>query len=254
MIRVQGVSTRYGKKNPEVLKRVDFELPEGCIGVLLGPNGSGKSTMLQCLLGLMKYEGEIFRDGVSLKGLSSRERAKKIAYVPQTLSFAPSSVYDAVMIGRIPHFGLTPGDKDIEMVRETLDELGLSDLAARNVLELSGGERQKVAIARALVQEAKILVFDEPTSNLDIAAEEAILSLVHKLCKEKGLTVLLTMHDLNLALQVGERFILLKGGEVIASGDDSIVNEDNIASAFGVHVERVHVNGKNFIIHGGKEE
>jgi len=254
MIEVKALKTRYHHNAPEVLHDVSFTLEEGKGGVVLGPNGAGKSTILKCLLGLLKYEGSIQLFGKELREMKPSERAKLIAYVPQNLSFGPSTVYDAVMVGRIPHFVFAPGEEDHRVVKETLAELGLEELADRNVMELSGGERQKVAIARALVQEAKVLIFDEPTSNLDIAAEQSIAKTIRSLCLDKGLTVLLSIHDLNLALSLGDCFALLKGGRIVAFGDESVVNEENIADVFGVSSKRVRVDNQNLIVFGGNEK
>lgn len=253
MISCTHLSTRYGKNNPDVLQDLSFHLEKGKVGVLLGSNGAGKSTLLKCILGELRYQGEILVDGQNLKTLKPKQRAAFIAYVPQNLSFAPSSVFDAVMVGRIPHFAFAPSKEDEEIVWSTLRDLGMEELALRNVLELSGGERQKVAIARAMVQQAKVLIFDEPTSNLDIAAEHAVVEMVESIAKEKGLTVLLSMHDLNLALEVGDTFAFLKDGRIIAQGNEDIVNEKTIAEAFGIIARRVSVDNKGFIVYGGHE-
>ena len=205
------------------------------------------------MLGLLKYEGHVLIDDKELKDLKPKQRASLVAYVPQSAAFAPSTVYDAVMLGRVPHFAFAPSKEDHDVVRSTLCEMGLEPLADRNVLDLSGGEKQKVAIARALAQEASILVFDEPTSNLDIAAETMVAEMVRDLSKKKGLTVLLSMHDLNLALEVGDRFVLLKDGRLVAFGDKAVLNEENVETAFGVKAKRVQIDDKDFIIHGGKE-
>ncbi|MBO6284984.1 MAG: ABC transporter ATP-binding protein [Bacilli bacterium] len=253
MITCTHLSTHYGKNTPDVLQDLSFHLEKGKVGVLLGSNGAGKSTLLKCVLGELRYQGEILVDGQNLKELKPKQRAALIAYVPQNLSFAPSSVFDAVMVGRIPHFAFAPSKEDEEIVWSTLGDLGMEELALRNVLELSGGERQKVAIARAMVQQAKVLIFDEPTSNLDIAAEHAVVEMVESIAKEKGLTVLLSMHDLNLALEVGDTFAFLKDGRIIAQGDEDIVNEKTIAEAFGIIARRVSVDNKGFIVYGGHE-
>lgn len=253
MITCTHLSTHYGKNTPDVLQDLSFHLEKGKVGVLLGSNGAGKSTLLKCVLGELRYQGEILVDGQNLKELKPKQRAALIAYVPQNLSFAPSSVFDAVMVGRIPHFAFAPSKEDEEIVWSTLGDLGMEELALRNVLELSGGERQKVAIARAMVQQAKVLIFDEPTSNLDIAAEHAVVEMVESIAKEKSLTVLLSMHDLNLALEVGDTFAFLKDGRIIAQGDEDIVNEKTIAEAFGIIARRVSVDNKGFIVYGGHE-
>ena len=254
MIEIKGLSTRYAKKSPEVLHDVSFSLRDGGICVMIGPNGAGKSTLFRCLLGLMKYEGSILVDGQELRRLKPKERALRIAYVPQETSFAPSTVYDAVMLGRLPYFAVVPARNDHEVVRSVLRELDMEELASKNVIELSGGQRQKVAIARALAQQAKILLFDEPTSNLDIAAENMVLELVRDLVRQKRLTALLSMHDLNQALGIGEEFALLKQGRLIAYGNEGVVNQENVESVFGVLAKKVRIDDKEIMIFGGKKD
>lgn len=254
MIELRNVSASYRKKGPKVIRDISFTLEQGKVGVLLGPNGAGKSTLIRCVLGLLRYEGEILLDGTPCSSMSVHERSKKIAYVPQSLSFAPATVYDAVMVGRLPHFGLTPSEEDKLAVMKAIIDMGLEGVAMRNVLELSGGERQKVAIARALAQEANILILDEPTSNLDIAAETNISKMVKFLAKERGFTVLLSMHDLNLALSIGDRFLFLKEGTLYGSGGIEAVDEETIANVFGIQAKRVHIENREFILYGGDEE
>lgn len=251
MIDVRHLCFRYAKKGSDILRDVSFTLPNGKIGILLGPNGAGKSTLIRCILGFVKVqEGEILLNGTNLAELKARERALQIAYVPQKVSFAPLTVYDAVMLGRIPYFGIAPKAKDHEAVVDALEEFGLTPLAPRNVLELSGGEQQIVAIARAYVQGASILVFDEPTSNLDIANQRLVLEQIKKLAG-KGLSILLSMHDINEALELGDRFFFIKENHIYAEGDASACTKETIEATFGVRGEIHHINGKPLFIIGG---
>ena len=255
MIEVSHLSTAYTKKSPEVLHDVSFTMNEGEITVLLGPNGAGKSTLIQCLLGQMKRaQGEIRFKGKPLAGMKSAERARSFAYVPQSPRFAPATVYDAVMLGRLPYFAFAPTKEDQDVVEEVLSDMSLADLAMRNVMELSGGEKQRVAIARALAQRSEALLFDEPTSNLDIAAETMIAGMVKTLAKEKGLTVLLSMHDINLALSVGDRFLFLKEGRAVSFGDKESVTEKVIANVFGIQAKSLQIDKQKLFIFGGKNQ
>lgn len=254
MIDVRSVSFAYGKKGKPVLQDVSFALESGKIGILLGPNGVGKSTLIRCILGLAKPKsGDIYINGKSLKEMKGSERALEMAYVPQKVSFAPLSVYDSVMLGRLPFFGLSPKKKDHEAVISALEEFGLSGLMCRNVLELSGGEQQIVAIARAYVQGASVLVFDEPTSNLDIANRRLVLTRI-KALKEKGLTILLSMHDLNDALELGERFFFMKDNAILTQGDISAFTSEVVSRVFGVEGEIKNINDVNIFIPGGKSK
>jgi len=254
MIAFDHLSTRYSKKSPEVLHDVSFALEKGQIGILLGPNGAGKSTLIHCVLGTMKrYEGNVIIDGVNGRELSVSERAKKIAFVPQNPSFSPSFVYDCVLLGRLPHFRITPSEHDHQVVEEVLEEMNLSDLAFRNVLELSGGERQRVAIARALAQQADILLLDEPTSNLDVSAELMIRSTLQELANKKGLTMLIAVHDLNLALSLGNRFALLKEGKLIGFGGEETLSSERIEETYGVCPQFIESDGHRYVVFkGGK--
>lgn len=253
MIRISSLSVRYEKKGTEILQNVDFSLEKGKIGIFLGPNGAGKSTLLKSCIGLLKpLSGTILIDGVPLEKMKPRERAKKIAYVPQILDFEPGTVYDTVMLGRLPYFLVVPSPHDHEVVSKVLSELGLTELASRNVTSLSGGERQKVAVARALAQESHIVIFDEPTSNLDISSEALIEKEVKELSDKYNKTVLLSVHDLSLAYRLGDQFLFLRGGKVIASGNHDVFREDVCASTFGIPTKKIETEEGIVFITKGK--
>ncbi len=255
MIKVQGLQFGYSKKSEPVLRDISFSLNQGETLVLLGPNGAGKSTLIATLLSELKpWVGSIQIDGKPIEALSRKEKATLIAYVPQSVSHAPSTVFDAVMLGRLPYFAFGPSKEDEEIVWATLEEVGLTDFAARNVMELSGGEKQRVAIARALAQDAKILLFDEPTSNLDIGAEALTAELVGRLVKSKGKTAVLAMHDLNLAHDLGDRFLLIhKGGQASFGGKEQLVDAA-LSTLFGVEVRKVSLEGHEYFIYGGNKQ
>lgn len=188
---------------------------------VIGPNGAGKSSLLRSIAGLIDHGGSISVEGVRLDGLSDRERAKRVAYVPQEpLIPDDMTVTDYVLLGRTPYIGYWSSEskRDREVVAETLDRLRLADFAPRLLGALSGGERQRVVLARALAQQAPILLLDEPTSALDIGHQQQALELVTELRCTQSLTVISALHDLTLAGTYTDRLVMLDDGVVAASG------------------------------------
>ena len=250
MLEIKNLEFGYKKGQP-ILNDINLSLEDGEIGVLLGKNGAGKSTLFKCLLGLLKPTGEILHDGKDLTKISRADRAKLIAYVPQEISFGDLTVFDSVLTGRLSRFGMIAGAKDREVVNNVLEELDLSNIANKNVNQLSGGERQKVAIARALAQEPHMLVFDEPTGNLDIQNEKLIFDIAKRIAKEKNMTIIIAIHNLNFAFAFGDKFFLMKDGIIKYVGGAEILNEETIDDAFGVGVKIIEVDGNKGIIFGG---
>jgi iron complex transport system ATP-binding protein len=249
MLEIQDITFRYNRRAPLILDNINLTLEKGEIGILLGKNGSGKTTLFKNILGIEKPEsGSILYDGKDLLRLSRRERAGYIAYVPQDIQFGDLTVYDTVLMGRMAYFGLRAGKEDEKITEEVLNDMGLTELASRNANELSGGERQKIAIARALVQEPKLLIFDEPTGNLDIANEQLILKEAKKVAKEKGIGILTSLHDLNQALDLGTKFFFIKEGKIVYSGGPEIVTKEVIKEIFNADVEIIEHDGRSIII------
>ena len=254
MLEIENLRFRYSRRGPTVLDGVNLELKDGEIGILLGKNGSGKTTLFKTILGIQKPESGVLRfDGEDLLKMNRRERARRIAYVPQNIHFGALSVYDTVLMGRVSYFGYKAGREDEAAVEEILRDMKLEEYAARNVEELSGGERQKIAIARALAQEPRLLVFDEPTGNLDIANEQLILSEARRVAREKGIGILTSLHDLNQALELGDRFFLMKGGRIRHTGGSEIMTEAVIRETFDAEVRIVEIEGKKIMINGGQK-
>ena len=252
MLSIKDLTFRYSKKSPIVLDNISLSVKDGEIGVLLGKNGSGKTTLFKTILGFEKPEaGKIDFNGKDLLKMNRRERAEQIAYVPQDIRFGDLTVFDTVLLGRLPYFGLRASKEDEKITLRTLKEMGLENLVMRNTAELSGGERQKVAIARALVQEPKLLIFDEPTDNLDIANEQLILKEILRVTKEKGIGVLTSLHDLNEALSIGDVFFFIKDGKIRYSGDSSVVTEQVIKDTFDAEVSIIEYKDKKVIVNGG---
>jgi iron complex transport system ATP-binding protein len=239
LLAAQNIAFAYSGR--PVLHEVDLALKSGDLVALLGPNGSGKTTLLKVLCGILSPRaGRVMLDGGDLAAFSRREVARRIALVPQELivPFA-FTVWEMVLLGRTPHirplFGESSRDRDaIERALE-LTETRL--LAERVFGELSGGERQRVVIAMALAQEPQILLLDEPTVHLDINHQVEVLELIRKLNRERGLTVLATMHDLNLASLYFDRLILLSEGCIVTQGSPrEVLSAERVQSVFGAEV------------------
>ena len=249
MLKIENLSFRYSARSPLVLDDISLSLESGEIGVILGKNGSGKTTLFKNILGIEKPgSGSISYDGKDLLKMNRRQRAGYIAYVPQDIQFGDLTVYDTVLMGRMSYFGFRAGKEDEKITEQVLSDMGLAELALRNANELSGGEKQKVAIARVLSQEPRLLVFDEPTGNLDIANEQLILREAKRVADEKGLSVLTSLHDLNQALELGTKFFFIKEGKIKYSGGPDIVTEKVIKEIFDADVEIIEHSGRKIII------
>lgn len=221
---------------------INLALECGAHRALIGPNGSGKTTLLKLLTGILTpRQGAVQYQGGDLRGMTRREIAKKIALVPQELNVAFGfTVRQMVMLGRTPHVRAFAGPtaQDGQVVEAVMELTEITPFAERVVTELSGGEQQRVVIAMALAQEPQVLLLDEPTVHLDINHQVEILELVHRLNREKGLTVLATMHDLNLAALYFDDLVMLERGRIIASGKPSeVLSAERIRAVFNAHVQ-----------------
>ena len=255
MLKVDNLQFSYSKNGRLVLNGASLELKQGEIGILLGKNGSGKTTLFKNILGIEKPKsGTIDFEGENLLKMNRRERARRIAYVPQHIHFGDLSVLDSVLMGRVSYFGMKASHEDYIAVEKILEDMELTNFASRSAEALSGGEKQKIAIARAMAQEPKLMVFDEPTGNLDIANEQLIIQEAKKLAREKKISILSSLHDLNQALYFGDRFFLLKNGQVKYAGGKEIITEAVIKDIFDIDIKIVEINNQKVILGGYHNE
>jgi iron complex transport system ATP-binding protein len=219
-----------------VLKEVTFELPRGEILAVLGINGAGKSTLLKCINGILPPSGgSVLVDGADVLTLSGDAVARRVGYVPQRFSEHQVTVFDAVLLGRKPHIKWTATEKDMLVVERLLKSMGLEKHALRPISTLSGGEAQKVIIARALAQEPRVLLLDEPTSSLDLRNQLEVMDLVSAVVRSAGVSVIVAIHDLNLALRFADRFLLLKDGSIHTTGPQEALTAEVIEQVYGVY-------------------
>ena len=255
MLKVNELYFRYSKNGKPVLNGASLELKQGEIGILLGKNGSGKTTLFKNILGIEKPKsGSIHFDGENLLKMNRRDRARRIAYVPQHIHFGDLTVMDSVLMGRISYFGMKASIDDFVAVEKILEDMGLADFASRSAEALSGGEKQKIAIARAMAQEPKLMVFDEPTGNLDVANEQLIIQEAKKLAREKNISILSSLHDLNQAFYFGDKFFFLKEGVVKYAGGKEMVTEEVIKDIFDIDIKIVEIDHQKVILGGYHNE
>jgi iron complex transport system ATP-binding protein len=234
-LQVKNICFCYGSW--EALQNIELEAKAGDVLSIIGPNGAGKSTLLRCINRILKPRlGTVYLDGNEISLMSERERAKKLGYVPQSATQAfPSSVFETVLMGRRPHLNWSVSQQDLEVVERVLSQLGLMGMAVRLMSDLSGGERQKVLIARALAQEPEVLLLDEPTSNLDVRHQLEVLELVREVAHHRGKCVITVMHDLNVAGRFSDQMLMLKGGQVFAVGSPwSVLTPENVKAVYEV--------------------
>ncbi|MCW4043985.1 MAG: ABC transporter ATP-binding protein [Candidatus Bathyarchaeota archaeon] len=249
-ITVQGVTFSY--RSAPSLIGVSLELQESQVLGLIGPNGSGKTTLLKCMNKILEpKQGRILLGEKDIKKMNRLDVTKHIGYVPQT-SVGNSNVlpvFEIVLMGRRPHIAWQSSEKDTMKVWATLKMLDIEHLAMRDFYELSGGEQQKVLIARSIAQEAKVLLLDEPTSNLDIKHQLEVMNLTRKLVTKERLAAAVAIHDLNLAARYCDKIVLLKDGGVFAAGEArNVLSPEIIRTVYGVEVAINRTNNISYII------
>jgi len=238
LIRIQGVEVRYN--SIKALDNVSMDVSEGEVVAVLGPNGSGKTTLLKVIDGILKpVKGSIYIDSKSVLQMSRRDVAKLVSFVPQRINVVHGmKVIDFVVTGRKPHVDFAPTARDVEIALKYLKYVDAEHLAKRDITELSGGEFQRILIARALAAEPRILLLDEPTANLDMKYQLAILNTIARLSKEKRLTVVMSLHDLTQAYRYAEKAVFLNNSRVHAMGRvEEVMSEEVIEAVYGVKVK-----------------
>ena len=248
MIEAKLICFHY-KNCPVVLQNVDFQAEDGHFLAILGNNGAGKSTLLKCMNGILKPDtGSLLLDGEDLLTMPHRQVAQRVAFVAQTVASTQMTVHDMVMLGRRPYMGWSFSREDHDIVHAAMARLGLMDMRGRFLNQLSGGERQKVMLARALAQQPRLLLLDEPTSALDIRNQYQVLKIVGELCRTEGLTAVVVIHDLTLALRFCDRFLLMRDGQVYRCGGLEVLDKTALREVYGVDAEPVVVNGRHIVL------
>ena len=248
MIEARDIRFRYNA-DPVVLRGVSFTAETGDLLAILGNNGAGKSTLLKCMNGILKPDsGGLLLDGEDLLALPRRQIARRVAFVAQNAPAARMTVHDMVMLGRRPYMNVCFTRRDHAIVHGAMDRLGIDGLRGRFLDELSGGERQKVMLARALAQQPRLLLLDEPTSSLDIRNQYEVLKTVAGLCREGGLSAVVVIHDLTLALRFCTRLLLLKEGRAFRCGGPEVLDSEALRTVYGVSARPVEIDGRRVVL------
>lgn len=242
MIEVDEISFSYGDK--VILDKISFDIEQGKCMAVLGNNGAGKSTLIKCINKILKPNGgKVLIDGVNLSKMDSVTMAKNIGYVSQKNELTKCTVYDAVLLGRKPYIKWNVTDHDHEIVRNALSIMEIEDYELRYIDELSGGELQKVMLARALAQEPKLLLLDEPTSSLDPRNQYSVMRQVCRISHNNNLAVIVVIHDLNLAMRYCDRFIFVKDGKIYAYGGSEIMTKECLENVYGMAFDIIDYEG-----------
>lgn len=239
----------FAYKESAILEEIDFQVRPGELLAILGPNGVGKTTLLKCLNGMHRASaGVVMVEGMDVLCMRPTDIAARIGYVAQKSEPARLTVFDAVLMGRKPHIRWRISDHDLEIVEAILRHLHLESKTLHFIDQLSGGELQKVCIARALVQEPKLLLLDEPTSSLDLKNQIDIMRLLRRVVDEHDLGAVMTMHDLNKAMRYADRVLMLKDGKVFSHLETDRVTAEMIESVYGLAVEIHNINGHPLVV------
>jgi len=240
---------RIGYDGRMVLHGLDFQVNQGQVLTILGPNGVGKTTLLRCINAMLKPKtGTVLIENVDVFRMRAGDIAKHMGYVAQRNDAGRMTAFDAVLLGRKPHLRWRVTDDDLRKVDAALNQLDLQHLSLRHIDEMSGGELQKVCIARALVQEPSVLLLDEPTSSLDLKNQLEILRTIQHIVHEHQLTAVMTMHDLNMAIRFSDALLCMKEGSIFFCGNCDGLTTDIVQQVYGIDVDILHHLGNTLIV------
>jgi iron complex transport system ATP-binding protein len=246
-LKVDGINFAY--RSRRVIDGISFSVEKADLVSILGPNGVGKTTLIKCISKVLTPNaGSVYIEGSDLRKMSKKDIAKNIGYVAQRSETAKTTVFDSVLLGRKPHFEWDITERDIRLAGRVLHLLGLDELALKYVDEISGGEYQLVQIARVLVQQPKVILLDEPTSNLDLSNQHMIMHLIRNIVKKNHMAAIMVIHDLNLAIRHSDKFILMKQGMVFAAGGHEVITPDNIKAVYNIDAYVESVRGIPVVI------
>lgn len=248
-LKIDNVDFSYS--STPVLKDITLDIDGPGFISIMGPNGVGKSTLIHCINKILSpTSGSVFIDGQNVKEINLKNLAKEIGYVPYSSNDTfPLTVVDTVLMGRHPHTSWGSLDKDLDAVYDVLDLLGITDLAMRSFNELSAGQHQKVMLARGLVQEPKILLLDEPTSNLDIRHQLDVTRILRELAISKNILIIMISHDINIAAKYADKVIMMYDGTIWAVGTpQEVITEDNLEKVYGVDSKVILDEGRPHVI------
>ena len=252
ILEVTGLIFSYNSHT--VLNGIEFSVAPGELLAVLGPNGVGKTTLLKCINAIHRPKGgAVYVDDKDVLTLSPMEVARSVGYVAQRNEPSRVTAFDAVLMGRRPHVRWGVSRHDLEKVEAALRQLGLKDLSMRYVDQMSGGELQKVAIARALVQEPRLLLLDEPTSSLDLKNQVEILGLIRRVVTEHKLAAVMTMHDLNTAFRYADKCLFLKDRKIFFAGSPVEVDAGIIEAVYGLPVDVYRQGGRLLVVPKSEE-
>ena len=249
MVKVENITHSYQRLGKKVLDQIGFSIEAGQCIAILGNNGAGKSTLIKCIDHIYPTQGgTVVVDGKNIFEMNGRTLAQHVAYVPQNAGTVNMTVFDAILLGRKPYIKWDDTEEDREIVRKVIAEMGLENYVLRNVSQLSGGEAQRVMLARALAQNPELLLLDEPTSNLDPYNQHEVLRTVRRIARERGICVAIVIHDLNLAIRYCDQFLFLKNAGVYSYGDIDTVTPKAIYDVYGMDVEMITYQNQKIIV------